>query len=97
MEKPLSEKRRFAPRVGEGRICGNTVVVFKEEDIKEAVAKLKANPYAYLCNKCCTVLECPCFVDEMCPECGSKLKTNLYADFDLVKNFGEALMPKEKG
>ncbi len=34
--------------------------------------------FAYQCDACLTILECPCFVDGKCPECSCTSKTSLY-------------------
>lgn len=40
--------------------------------------KESETPYAYLCPLCCTILECPCFVGKVCPECGCDKPDILY-------------------
>lgn len=65
---------------------------YRQEDVKGFIKLLKENPYAYLCNECCTILECPCFINGKCPTCGSESKIKLIAEFQINKEAGSDLI-----
>jgi len=48
------------------------------EDFAFERAEKQFIPYAYQCNLGLTILECPCFIDGKCPECGCKSKEVLF-------------------
>lgn len=60
----------------------HTIKELKKLERKFIKEKMKLIEYAYLCDECCTILECPCFKDGKCPECGSESKKILYLKSD---------------
>lgn len=88
--KSLSEKIRDTVFLEEGKASAIFV-----SDVREAVKKLKEEPYALMCNCCFTILETPCFPiingEQVCKNCNCKSLEPLYTGFQINAKVGKEL------